>query len=88
MVQKEQVAKGTSLQMLGKEGLAEETVMRPGTMEQDGRGQHCRKVKGGKGEEPNSPDGGTARAKVGVGKPFAYLRNCKQSLLLKGSDGE
>lgn len=74
--------------MLGKEGLAEEMVMRLGTMEQDGRGQHCRRVKGGKGEEPNSPGGGTARTKVGVGKPVAYWRNCKQALLLKGSDGE
>lgn len=80
--------KGTSLQMLEREGLAEETIMRLGTMEREGRDQHCRRVHGGKGEEPNTPDGRPARTKVGVGKTLACLRSCKQALLLKGGKGE
>lgn len=53
-----------------------------------GRSQCCTRARGGEGEELNTPDGGPARAKVGVGKTLARLRNCKQALLLKGIKGE
>lgn len=37
--------KGTSLQVLEREGLAEELIMSLGTMEWEGRDQHSRRVR-------------------------------------------